>query len=253
MNTSRLSSSKTFIVTGAGSGIGFKTAEYLYSKGANVVAVDRDVSRLSLIEKHTSSENRFEEFQADVSSEPDVKSYVDFTVQKFGAIDGFHNNAGVLGPVASIVDTKEQDLDLVLGINVLGSFFGIKHVLRQMMSQQHGSIVNMGSVASFHAYENIGSYVASKHAIVGLTKNAALEAAPYGIRVNSVHPGSIDTPMQRAHELGESIPEEDQVADIALGRYGTPLEVAKLVYFLLSDDSSYITGSTINIDGGMHL
>jgi NAD(P)-dependent dehydrogenase (short-subunit alcohol dehydrogenase family) len=191
-----------------------------------------------------------------VSKEEDVKNYVQTTVDKFGSIDIFFNNAGILGKVGLTVEQKVEDFDKVMDVNVRGVFLGLKYVLEVMEKQQSGSIINTSSIDGLHASPHRIHYGAAKHAVVGMTKTTAIEMADKGVRVNSIHPGYANTSMMRDSEAGvnpddpESVKEEF-TGNIPLGRYGEPEDIANLVLFLGSDESSFITGTQQRVDGGI--
>ncbi len=192
---------------------------------------------------------------ADVTKEEDVINDVNRTKEKFGRIDVLFNNAGIEGQVAPITEQTAENLDNVLNVNVKGVFFGMKHVLPVMIEQQSGSIINTSSIAGWIGFPGIAPYVASKHAVIGLTKNAALEFVETGVRVNAISPAPIETRMMRAVEAGQDPEKAAEMKEaytraIPMKRYGEPEEVANLVLFLASDRSSFITGSTYLIDGG---
>ena len=168
----------------------------------------------------------------------------------------FFNNAGIEGKVAPITDQKVEDFDKVMAVNVRGLFLGLQQVMRVMLKQGSGSIINMSSVAGLIGSPGVAPYVGSKHAVVGITKSAALEAGPYNVRVNSVHPSPVNTRMMRSLEEGFSPGHAEEAKaslerNIPLGRYGESIDVANVVLFLASDESTFITGSQYRIDGGM--
>jgi NAD(P)-dependent dehydrogenase (short-subunit alcohol dehydrogenase family) len=174
----------------------------------------------------------------------------------FGRIDAFFNNAGVEGLVAPIPDYDLADFQRVLAVNVVGVFLGMKHVIPVMADGGGGSIINTSSVAGLMGSPGLCAYIASKHAVIGLTRTAAIECAPKKIRVNSVNPGPVDSPMmasiekQAAPQAPQAV--RDQFAQmIPFGRYATVGEVAKIVAFLASDESEYMTGGVYLVDGGM--
>lgn len=193
--------------------------------------------------------------QTDVSNEENVKNYVDQTIAKFDRIDGFVNNAGVEGPAKPIEEITEKEFDFVYGINVKGVLFGLKHVLPVMKQQNAGSIVNTSSVAGLTGAPSMVLYNSSKHAVIGINKVAAIEAATYNVRVNTVNPGVINTQMMR--NIESNVSEDAEAAKhaynyaVPMKRYGEPEEVANVIAFLLSDESSYITSSSYTIDGGL--
>lgn len=246
---------KVAIVTGGAGGIGHKTSELMLKEGAMVTIVDVDESALQKAKKELDPFGEVLAVQADVTNESDVKNYVNETVNKFGKIDIFFNNAGIEGAVAPLVEQTLEDFDQVFQVNVRGVFLGLKYVLPVMCKQGSGSVINTSSDAGLSGDPGIGPYAASKHAVVGLTKTAALEVAENNVRVNSIHPTSINTRMMRAIEQQLSPDDASKAMEsyrdaIPLGRYGEAEEIAQLVLFLGSDESSFITGSEYRIDGG---
>jgi NAD(P)-dependent dehydrogenase (short-subunit alcohol dehydrogenase family) len=184
-----------------------------------------------------------------------VQAYVKAALDAYGRIDCFFNNAGIEGEVAPTAEFDEAVFDQVIGVNVKGVFLGLRHVLPVMLKQKAGAIVNTASVAGLVGTPGISAYVASKHAVIGLTKTAAGEVAREGVRVNAICPGPIDTRM--IHSLEAQINPADPAsvarryqATLPLGRYGTPEEIANVVLFLCSDLASNITGAQYVIDGG---
>lgn len=247
---------KIAIITGGTGGIGKVTAELFLKEGATVVVVDLDRNLLQDTARELGQYGTIVPIQADVTVEADVARYVAETVERFGRIDVFFNNAGIEGRVAPIAEQQMEDFDRVMAVNVRGVFMGLKHVMPVMFKQQSGSIINMSSVAGLMGSAGVAPYVASKHAVVGITKSAALEAGPFHVRVNSVHPSPINTRMMRSLEEGFSpghAAEAKQMLEqrIPLGRYGESIDVANCVLFLASDDASFISGSMYRIDGGM--
>ena len=247
---------KVAIITGGAGGLGKETAKSLLQEGAKVLIVDLFDEPLLKTKEELSKYGEILTVKADVSQESDVINYVKTAVDHWGKIDVFFNNAGIEGKYSSFVDTTVENFDKVMSVNVRGVFLGMKHVLPVMMAQKSGSIINTSSVAGLAGWGGITPYVASKHAVVGLTKNAALEAASANVRVNSIHPSPVNTRMMRSVEAG-LLPGEAEAAkeaitkEIPIGRYGEPIDIAKLVLFLASDDSSFITGSQYRIDGGI--
>jgi NAD(P)-dependent dehydrogenase (short-subunit alcohol dehydrogenase family) len=247
---------KVALVTGAGNGIGRATAIGFARNGARVVLVDRDAAggeATAGVIRQQGGEALF--VPADVTVSADVQAYVKATLDAFGTIDCFHNNAGIEGKVAPTAEYDEDVFDAVMGVNVKGVFLGLRHVLPVMIAQKRGSVVNTASVAGLMASPGMPAYVASKHAVIGLTKVAAAEVAKYGVRINAVCPGPIDTRM--IHSLEQQVNPGDPAAvsaryqsTIPLGRYGTPEEIANVVQFLCSDLASNVTGSQYVVDGG---
>lgn len=247
---------KVVVITGGSGGIGKAAAARFLEEGASVVLVDIDQAGLDAAAKALGGGERVLTARADVSNEDEVKQYVQASLDKFGRIDVFFNNAGIEGKVAPL---EEQDIamfDKVIAINVRGSYLGLKHVLPHMYKAGAGSVINTSSVAGLDGSPDVLPYVTSKHAVTGMTKVAAIEAAKYGVRVNSVHPSPVNTRMMRSLEAGFA-PDDAEGAkaalekSIPLGRYGEPVDIANLVLFLASDESRFITGAQYRIDGGM--
>ena len=249
-------SGKVALVTGGGNGIGRAASVGFAERGAKVVVVDRDgkaaEATAGIIRQKGGDAVAV---TADVTKSEDVKSYVKAAIDKYGRIDCFFNNAGIEGKVAHTAEYDEAMFDAVMSVNVKGVFLGLRHVLPVMLKQQRGAIVNTASVAGMVASPGMPAYVASKHAVIGLTKTAAGEVARSGVRVNAVCPGPIDTRMIHSLENMLNPADPGSVGDryqsnIPLGRYGTPEEVANLVLFLCSDLAGNITGAQYVVDGG---
>ena len=244
---------KVALITGGANGIGKETAKVFVEEGADVVIVDLFEDDLEEAKKEIVSEadQKVITVKADVAKEDEVKKYVDKTMEEFGRIDVFFNNAGIEGKVAPIVDQDIEDLDKIYNVNIRGVFLGLKYVLKVMQDQEYGSIINTSSVAGLAGSPGVAPYVTSKHAEVGMTKSAALEAAEYNVRVNSVHPSPVNTRMMRSLEEGLGTDEETMAQGIPLGRYGESIDIANVVLFLASDESEFVTGSQYVVDGGM--
>jgi len=241
------------VITGGAGSIGKTTAKLFLDEGAKVMLVDLTEDALKTAVKELNSGN-VSYCVADVSKAVDVAHYVDETVKLLGKIDVFFNNAGIEGVVKPITDYPEDIFDKVISVNVKGTWLGNKYALPQM--KDGGSIIMTSSVAGILGFANLSAYVTSKHAVVGIMRTTAIEAAPRKIRVNSVHPAPVNNRMMRSIEESASSGHAEDVkkqfeATIPLGRYAEPVEIAKLVLFLASDDSQYITGTTQVIDGGM--
>lgn len=244
---------KVAIITGGAGSIGKTTAKLFLEEGAKVLLVDISEDQLKEVVKDLGSENVVY-CVADVSKAIEVERYVNETVKLFGKIDVFFNNAGIEGVVKPIVDYPEDIFDKVISINVKGTWLGNKYVLPQM--NEGGSIIMTSSVAGIIGFAGLVAYVTSKHAVVGIMRTSAIEAAPFKIRVNSVHPSPVNNRMMRSIEEGASTGRGEEVkkqfeASIPLKRYAEPDEIAQLVLFLASDNSQFITGTTQVIDGGM--
>lgn len=248
---------KVAIITGGANGIGQAVAQSLATRGARgVLVVDRDVAAGEATVAAIRAAGGTALFtSADVSQSADVRAYVQLALDTWGAIDCFHNNAGIEGTIATTAEYDEAMFDSVMAINVKGVFLGLRHVLPVMLKQGHGAVVNTASVAAIFGTPGMPAYVASKHAVMGLTKVAAGEVGPQGIRVNAVCPGPIDTRMVRdiAKQVSPNNPdavEARYAGSLPLRRYGTAQEVANVVLFLLSDLAGNITGAQYVVDGG---
>ena len=247
---------KVALITGGGGGIGRATALAFAKAGAKVVVVDRDMAAgeaTAGIIKQQGGEAKF--VAADVTKSADVASYVKETLDTYGRVDCFFNNAGIEGGLAHTADYDEAMFDQVIGVNIKGVFLGLRHVLPVLLKQKSGSVVNTASVAGLVATPGMPAYVASKHAVIGLTKTAAGECARDGVRVNAVCPGPVDTRMIHSLEKMISPDDPDSVGKryasvIPSGRYTTPEEIANMVLFLSSDLASNITGAQYVVDGG---
>jgi NAD(P)-dependent dehydrogenase (short-subunit alcohol dehydrogenase family) len=247
---------KVALITGGGNGIGRAAALGFAKGGAKIVIVDRDPAggeATAGIIRQQGGEARF--VAADVTRSAAVRNYVKTTLDAYGAIDCFFNNAGIEGKWAHTADYDEDVFDAVIGVNVKGVFLGLRHVLPVMLQQRRGAVVNTASVAGLVATPGMPAYVASKHAVIGLTKTAAGEVARHGIRVNAVCPGPVDTRM--IHSLEAQINPADPAmvsrryqSSIPLGRYVTADEIAGTVLFLCSDLAAAITGAQYVVDGG---
>ncbi|OLO29029.1 oxidoreductase [Alkalihalophilus pseudofirmus] len=250
-------SEKVVVITGATGGIGKATVEKFAKEGANIVLVDLNEGALQETAQELQlTEGKYLLVQADVRHEEQVERYVQLTKEKFGRIDVFFNNAGVEGVVQPITKYPSETLDMVLDVNVKGVFYGLKHVLQVMQEQKSGSVINMSSIAGLRGSPNVSAYIASKHAVVGLTKATAVEAATYGVRVNAVNPSPVNTRMMRSLEAGFNPEYAEQVKEkltqtIPLGRYGESEDIANAVLYLASEQSSFITGVIFPIDGGI--
>jgi NAD(P)-dependent dehydrogenase (short-subunit alcohol dehydrogenase family) len=247
---------KVALVTGGGNGIGRAACAGFAAHGAKVVVVDRDGTAAEAtagIIRQNGGEALA--VTADVSKSEDVKAYVKAAIDKYGRIDCFFNNAGIEGKVAPTAEYDEATFDAVIGVNVRGVFLGMRHVLPEMIRQGGGAVVNTASVAGLVGTPGMSAYVASKHAVLGLTKTTAGEVARQGIRVNAVCPGPVDTRM--IHSLEEQLSPGDPKAvearyqaSLPTGRYTTVEEIANMVLFLCSDLASNTTGGQFVVDGG---
>jgi NAD(P)-dependent dehydrogenase (short-subunit alcohol dehydrogenase family) len=242
---------KVALVTGGTSGIGRATAIAYAKQQAKVVVVGRRIDEgeetVRLIQE-AGGEAFF--VQSDVTKEADVKAMVDKAVGVFGRLDIAFNNAGMVGENPSLIEQTEAEYDRIMNVNVKGVWLSMKYEIAQMLKQGSGAIVNTSSGAGVVALPGVPLYTASKHAVVGLTKAAALQYAKAGIRINAVAPGSIETDMFEAATGGQDEVKAYITGLHPIGRIGTPLEVANAVLFLSSDIASFITGEILMVDGG---
>jgi NAD(P)-dependent dehydrogenase (short-subunit alcohol dehydrogenase family) len=242
------------IITGGGGDIGGACARVLAAGAGNLLIVDADQARAErvarTISQDTNSTAVAQAIAADVSLSVDVRRYV-AVAAAHGPIDAIVHAAGIAGPAAPMPDFAEADFDRVMAVNARGTFLGLKYALPHM--RDGGAIVNIASVSGITGYPMVAAYVASKHAVIGLTRTAALEGAPRGIRVNAICPGPIEGRLMSAAGGGASQPPGDDpfLRGVPLARYGRPEEVAETVAFLFSPAAGFISGATITIDGGL--
>jgi NAD(P)-dependent dehydrogenase (short-subunit alcohol dehydrogenase family) len=243
---------KVAIITGGSSGIGEATVRLFLEEGAKVLLFARNEERSYKIIQDFQKDVQF--YQGDVTIENDIKNAVDTTVEKWGKLDCIFNNAGIIGPRGAIDTISEEGVDNALDVNIKGVFYGIKHAARVMKPQRYGSIINCSSVAGLDVTPDETIYATSKAAVNHLTRYTASELGEYGIRVNSVCPGAIITRMWYG---GYDVPGDlerdllDYIVSVQpLKQAGYPIDVAKAVLWLASDDSRFVTGQPIVIDGG---
>jgi len=246
------------LITGAGSGLGEATALQIAKEGAKLSLVDLNEDGLEKTKEkvlEVAPKTDILLVKANVAHEEEVKNYVDQTVDKFGRIDGFFNNAGIEGKQNLTEDFGSAEFEKVIGINLNGVFYGMQYVLKVMREQGSGSIVNAASVGGIRGVGNQSGYSASKHGVIGLTRNSAIEYGQYGININAIAPGAIMTAMVEGslRQMGGDNWEEvgkEFVKPNPMKRFGRPEEVGHLVAFLLSNEATFINAAVITIDGG---
>jgi NAD(P)-dependent dehydrogenase (short-subunit alcohol dehydrogenase family) len=244
---------KIALITGASGGIGEACARTFASQGVKLVLVDIDHTALQRCASQLAGEAIC--LTADVSDPEQTKRYMQAALDHYGRIDIALLNAGVEGKTASLEATELADYDHVMNVNVRGVWLALAQLLPAMRQQSSGSIVITSSITGLRGTAGQGIYVASKHAVLGLMKVAALEGAPYGIRVNAVCPGPTETRMMSAIEAGFNPDHPEQVrmrisAGVAQKRYGLPQEIANVICFVAGEAASYCTGSIFSVDGG---
>jgi NAD(P)-dependent dehydrogenase (short-subunit alcohol dehydrogenase family) len=241
---------KTVFITGAASGIGRATAQLFASHGYRVAALDLEKSDLDgTLQSLAHPELKHAKYSADVSSSAQMQKVFAAVESDFGVLNAAVNNAGVDGGFKRFLDNEEEDFDKTINVNLKGVFLCLKHELRMMSKQKSGSIVNLSSVFGHVGAHGVALYAASKHGVLGMTRSLAIEFAKKGIRINAVCPGGVDTAMiQRARDFNPKLV-ETMVQVHPVGRLAAPEEIAKAIYWLCSDDSSFVMGSALTIDG----
>jgi len=243
---------KVALVTGAASGMGLATARAFAEAGAAVVLADvREGLAKAEAQKLKDAGHKAIAVSCDVSEEAQVAAMVERAVSDFGRLDAAFNNAGVMARIAFTADSTREDWERVIGINLRGVWSCMKYELRQMVRQGSGAIVNNASVGALTGNPGIGSYIASKHGVVGLTRTAALEYIKQGIRVNAINPGLIDTQIARDVVSGDEQAYNEIAKSVPIGRAGRPEEIASVVLWLCSPGASYVVGHALTVDGGM--
>ena len=249
-------SGKTALITGAAGAIGLAIARLLASRGAQIAALDIAGTDFAPMKDAVRDQKQLLTLEAHVTDAAAFAAAVAATVKTFGRIDIFFNNAGIEGPGAPIPDYPLQEFRKVIEVNVIGIFLGLKLVIPEMAKAGQGSSINSSSVAGLVGSSGLCGYVASKHAVLGLTRTAAVECGAKGIRVNCVNPGPIESRMMVAIENGlgadaAAAMHADIAGAIPMKRYGTPEEVAGVVAFLASDEAAFVNGAAYTVDGGM--
>lgn len=237
-------SGKVVLVTGAGSGIGRSCTRLLLVGGARVVRVDRSFD----LDPMESKDDRVMSVQGDVSAPNVMREAVERCVARYGALDCAINSAGIKGSLVPLIEQEDGALDDLYAVNVRGIFLSMKYELTHMTAQRRGSIVNVSSIMGIRSTPGFSLYSATKHAVVGITKGAALEVAQSGVRVNAVAPGAVDTPF-----IGRELSEVDRQHSpvCPLYRFASAEEIAHSILWLSSDAASYVTGEILSVDGGL--
>jgi len=247
---------KIALVTGSGSGIGRQTALIMAREGAAVVVSDvNEDGGYDTVDLITAAGGEAHFIRADVSEEKEIAALIDGTIEKYGRLDCAHNNAGIGGPLVPLADYPTDGFDRILAVNLRGVFLSMRYELAHMLPRGTGSIVNTASTFGLVAFPHAAGYVATKHAVIGLTKAGAIENAAAGVRINAVCPGAILTPMveEQAETLSPGAPEAvfAQLNTLApIGRLGKPQEIGEAVAWLSSDAASFVTGTAMVVDGG---
>jgi NAD(P)-dependent dehydrogenase (short-subunit alcohol dehydrogenase family) len=245
---------KVAVITGGAGGIGKAVGKLFVAEGADVLLVDLDEQALQDACKEIGS-NKVSYCIADVTKAEDNLEMIRIAEERYGGVDILLANAGIEGDVASIVDYDESRFDQVMAVNIKGPFLGLKAAIPAINKRGGGSVIITSSVAGINGGANVAPYVTSKHAVIGMMKSAAKECAAMNIRVNTVNPSPVETRMMRSLEEGfapgqaEAMKAQMQ-ANIPLGRYAEPEDIANIMLFLVSDDASFVTGSVYMADGG---
>jgi len=240
---------KVVLITGGSSGIGRATSMLFARHGAKVVIGDINAAGEEMVEAIKREKGEATFIQTDVRNAEDVENLIATAVKIYGGLNCAFNNAGVLPPMSMLADTDESTFEQTFAVDAKGIFLAMKYEIQQMLKTGGGVIVNNASIAGLVAERGISVYVAAKHAVIGLSKAAAVEYAGQGIRINAIAPGLVQTPMTR-HWYDDSQTREFFIANTPIGRFAQPEEIANMVLFLCSDLASFAAGHTFTVDGG---
>ena len=240
---------KVVLITGGSSGIGRATSILFARHGGKIVIGDISAAGEETVAAIKRDKGEATFIQTDVRKAEDVKNLIAATVKNYGALNCAFNNAGVLPPMAALADTEESTFEQTFAVDVKGVFLAMKYEIPQMLQSGGGVIVNNASIAGLIAERGISAYVAAKHAVIGLSKAAAVEYAGQGIRINAIAPGLVQTPMTN-HWYNDAETRQFFIGNTPLGRFAQPEEIANMVLFLCSDLASFTAGQTFVVDGG---
>lgn len=244
-------SGRVALVVGASTGIGAATARAFAQSGAKVVLADLDFTAVTGVADQLTKEGYIATgLSCDVADEAQIAATVDKTVEIYGALDFAYNNAGIQAPSSDFADLPSEEFDRLVSVNQRGMWACMKHELRQMRAQGRGAIVNCASVGGLVGQPNLSPYNGTKHAVIGMTKGAALEYAARGIRINAVCPGTINTPMVSAMMETQKEAMDDIMIRQVINRLGEPEEIAAAVLWLCSPGASFVVGVGLPVDGG---
>lgn len=247
---------KAVLITGAASGIGRATALEAHAEGARLLLCDTDDDAGAAIAEEIGADGGTASFvSCDVTDEAAVEATVAAAVERLGGLDAAFNCAGILGALGPVADIAEADFRRIIDVDLVGVLLFLKHELRAMVPTGSGSILNMASAAGLIGWPGACGYVAAKHGVVGLTKSAALEYAEQGIRVNSICPSYVLTPMVEQELFADALGGDEELiaaarANHPIGRFARPEEIAATAVWLLSDKASFVTGTAMSVDGG---